>query len=327
MKKLLFFLAAFAVMLSACAPSPVAPAPTAVENQPLQVIATTSIVADVVSQVGGGRISVTTLLSIGADVHTYEPAPQDLAKVANARLVFVNGAGLEEFLQVLIENAGSADRIVEVSNGIELKDFGGHSHDHEGEEHDHDDEKHDHEGEMHTHEGGDPHTWVDPNNVKIWVENIRAALTTADPAGEQTYRANAQAYLIKLDELDGWVRQQVEQIPPENRKLVTDHLLFGYFAERYGLEQVGAIIPGYSTAAQPTAQEVAAIEDAIREFGVKAVFVSKTINPTLAQRVAEDTGIQLVGLYHGSLSAAGGEAATYLDYVRYNVTQIVNALK
>lgn len=320
MKKLLFFLAAFAVMLSACAPSPVAPAPTAVENQPLQVIATTSIVADVVSQVGGERVSVTTLLPIGADVHTYEPAPQDLAKVANARLVFVNGAGLEEFLQVLIENAGSADRVVEVSNGIELKDFGGDSHNHEGEEHDH-------EGEMHTHEGGDPHTWVDPNNVKIWVENIRAALTTADPAGEQTYRANAQAYLAKLDELDAWVRQQVEQIPPQNRKLVTDHLLFGYFAERYGLEQVGAIIPGYSTAAQPTAQEVAAIEDAIREFGVKAVFVSKTINPTLAQRVAEDTGIQLVGLYHGSLSAAGGEAATYLDYIRYNVTQMVNALK
>jgi ABC-type Zn uptake system ZnuABC Zn-binding protein ZnuA len=168
---------------------------------------------------------------------------------------------------------------------------------------------------------------VDPNNVKIWVENIRAALTAADPAGEEIYRANAQAYLAKLDELDAWVRQQVEQIPPQNRKLVTDHLLFGYFAERYGFEQIGAIIPGYSTAAQPTAQELAAIEDAIREFGVKAVFVGKTINPTLAQRVAEDTGIQLVGLYHGSLSAAGGEAATYLDYIRYNVTQMVNALK
>ena len=320
MKKLIFFLAAFAVMMSACAPSPAAPAPTSAEIQPLQVVATTSIVADVVGQVGGERVRVTTLLPIGTDVHTYEPAPQDLAKVAEARLVFVNGAGLEEFLQVLIENAGSADRVVEVSKGIELKDFGAHTHDHEGEEHSH-------EGEEHSHEGGDPHTWVDPNNVKIWVENIRVALTAADPGGEETYRANAQAYLVKLDELDAWVRQQVEQIPPQNRKLVTDHLLFGYFAERYGFEQIGAIIPGYSTAAQPTAQEVAAIEDAIREFGVKAVFVGKTINPTLAQRVAEDTGIQLVGLYHGSLSAAGGEAATYLDYIRYNVTQMVNALK
>jgi ABC-type Zn uptake system ZnuABC Zn-binding protein ZnuA len=274
----------------------------------------------VVGQVGGERGTVTTLRPSGPAVHSTEPASQELAKVAEARLVFVHGAALEEFLQVLIENAGSADRVVEVSKGIELKDFGAHTHDHEGEEHSH-------EGEEHSHEGGDPHTWVDPNNVKIWVENIRAALTAADPAGEEIYRANAQAYLAKLDELDAWVRQQVEQIPPQNRKLVTDHLLFGYFAERYGFEQIGAIIPGYSTAAQPTAQELAAIEDAIREFGVKAVFVGKTINPTLAQRVAEDTGIQLVGLYHGSLSAAGGEAATYLDYIRYNVTQMVNALK
>jgi len=320
MKKLIFFLAAFAVMLSACASSPAAPAPSRSDNQPLQVVATTSIVADVVRQVGGERVTVTTLLPIGTDVHTYEPAPQDLAKVAEARLVFVNGAGLEEFLQVLVENAGSADRVVEVSKGIELKDFGTDTHEDDGEEHDD-------EGEELSYEGGDPHTWVDPNNVKIWVENIRAALTAADPGGEETYRTNAQAYLVKLDELDAWVRQQVEQIPPQNRKLVTDHLLFGYFAERYGFEQIGAIIPGYSTAAQPTAQEVAAIEDAIRDLGVKAVFVGKTINPTLAQRVAEDTGIQLVGLYHGSLSAAGGEAATYLDYIRYNVTQMVNALK
>lgn len=320
MKKLILFLAGFALILSACAPSPAAPVPTLAENQPLQVVATTSIVADVVAQVGGQRLQLTTLLPIGADVHTYEPAPQDLTKVANARLVFVNGAGLEEFLQVLIENAGAADRIVEVSEGIELKDFGAHTDDHEGEEYED-------EGEEHSHEGGDPHTWVDPNHVKIWVENIRAALTAADPAGEEIYRANAQTYLAKLDELDAWIRQQVEQIPPENRKLVTDHQVFGYFAERYGFEQIGAIIPGYSTTAQPSAQEIAAIEDAIRALNVKAVFVGSTVNPTLAQRVAEDTGTQLIRLYTGSLSEAGGEAATYLDYIRYNVTQMVNALK
>lgn len=327
MKKLILFLAGFALILSACAPSPAAPVPTLAENQPLQVVATTSIVADVVARVGGERVQLTTLLPIGADVHTYEPAPQDLVKVANAQLVFVNGAGLEEFLQVLIENAGSADRVVEVSEGIELKDFGAHTHDHEGEEHEDEGEEHEGEGEEHSHEGGDPHTWVDPNHVKIWVENIRAALTAADPAGEEIYRANAQAYLAKLDELDAWIRQQVEQIPPENRKLVTDHQVFGYFAERYGFEQVGAIIPGYSTTAQPSAQEIAAIEDTIRALNVKAVFVGSTVNPTLAQRVAEDTGTQLIRLYTGSLSDAGGEAATYLDYIRYNVTQMVNALK
>lgn len=324
MKQILLpLLLVLTLALSACTPAATStPPPAAGQPQPFQVVATTSIVADVVKNVGGERVSVTTLLPIGSDVHTYEPTPQDLAKVADAQLVFVNGAGLEEFLNVLIENAGSADRVVEVSHGIELKDFGAHDHEHgdEGEDHAH-------EGEDHAHEGGDPHTWTDPNLVKIWVENIRAALTAADPAGEAAYRANAEAYLKQLDEIDAWIREQVAQIPLENRKLVTDHLLFGYFAERYGFEQIGAIIPGYSTAAQPTAQEIAAIEDAIREFGVKAVFVGKTVNPNLAQRVAEDTGIQLVGLYHGSLSQPGGEAATYLDYLRYNVSQMVNALK
>ncbi len=318
MKHLSFSLFLILLMaLTACTPSATPPAPAADASQPLQVLATTSIVADVVKNVGGERVIVTTLLPIGTDVHTYEPAPQDLAKIASARLVFVNGAGLEEFLNVLIENAGAADRVIEVSAGIELRDFGGHAE--EG------GENQAKAGEEHT--DGDPHTWVDPNNVKIWVENIRSALTTADPAGEAVYRANAEAYLKQLEEMDAWIRQQVAQIPPENRKLVTDHQVFGYFAERYGFEQVGAIIPGYSTAVQPTAQEVAAIEDAIRGLGVKAVFVGKTVNPSLAQRVAEDTGIRLVGLYHGSLSEAGGEAGTYLDYLRYNVTQMVNALK
>ncbi|MEW6503958.1 MAG: metal ABC transporter substrate-binding protein [Chloroflexota bacterium] len=311
------------LVLSACMPAATpAPSPAAEQPQRLQVVATTSIVADVVKNISGERVLVLTMLPIGTDVHNYEPTPQDLALVADAQLVFVNGAGLEEFVSVLIENAGSADKVVEVSHGIELKDFGAHDDDHGEESQDHTDE-----GEEDTHEGGDPHTWVDPNLVKIWVENIRTALTAADPAGEAVYRANAEAYLKQLDEIDGWIRQQVAQIPPENRKLVTDHMVFGYFAERYGFEQIGAILPGYSTAAQPSAQEVAAIEDAIRQFGVKAVFVGKTINPNLAQRVAEDTGIQLVSLYTGSLSAPDGEAGTYLDYLRYNVTQIVNALK
>ena len=318
MKHLSFSLFLILLMaLTACTPSATPPAPAADASQPLQVLATTSIVADVVKNVGGERVIVTTLLPIGTDVHTYEPAPQDLAKIASARLVFVNGAGLEEFIVVLIENASAADRVIEVSAGVELRDFGAHTEE-EGENHNETEEK---------HTDGDPHTWVDPNNVKIWVENIRSALTAADPAGESVYRTNADAYLKQLDEIDAWIREQVAQIPPENRKLVTDHQVFGYFAERYGFEQVGAIIPGYSTAAQPTAQEVAAIEDAIRGLGVKAVFVGKTVNPTLAQRVAEDTGIRLVGLYHGSLSEPGGEAGTYLDYLRYNVTQIVNALK
>ncbi len=297
-----------------------APTPSSETTLPLQVVATTSIVADVVQQIGGERVAVHVLLPLGADPHTYEPAPQDMARVSDAVLVFASGAGLEEFLEKLIANAGAEQRLVSVSDGIELKDFGVDEHaEEEGEAHVDEEEK--------EHQGGDPHTWVDPANVKVWVENVRARLSAVDPAGAELYQANAARYLAELDQLDGWIREQIAQIPPANRKIVTDHQVFGYFAERYGLEQVGTIIPGYSTAAAPSAQEIAAIEDAIRDLGVKAVFVGETIAPTLAQRVAEDTGVQLVFVYHGSLSAPDGPAATYLEYMRYNVNAMVAALK
>lgn len=310
--------ALIAILLVAGCTAPTLPS----ENTlPLQVVATTSIVADVVQQIGGERVAVHVLLPLGADPHTYEPAPQDIARVSDAVLVFASGAGLEEFLEKLIANAGAEQRLVSVSDGIELKDFGVEEHaKEEGEAHvDEENEK--------EHQSGDPHTWVDPANVKVWVENIRTRLSAVDPAGAELYQANAARYLAELDQLDGWIREQIAQIPPANRKIVTDHQVFGYFAERYGLEQVGAIIPGYSTAAAPSAQEIAAIEDAIRDLGVKAVFVGETIAPTLAQRVAEDTGVQLVFVYHGSLSAPDGPAATYLEYMRYNVNAMVAALK
>lgn len=310
--------ALIAILLVAGCTAPTLPS----ENTlPLQVVATTSIVADVVQQIGGERVAVHVLLPLGADPHTYEPAPQDIARVSDAVLVFASGAGLEEFLEKLIANAGAEQRLVSVSDGIELKDFGVEEHaEEEGEAHvDEENEK--------EHQSGDPHTWIDPANVKVWVENIRTRLSAVDPAGAELYQANAARYLAELDQLDGWIREQIAQIPPANRKIVTDHQVFGYFAERYGLEQVGAIIPGYSTAAAPSAQEIAAIEDAIRDLGVKAVFVGETIAPTLAQRVAEDTGVQLVFVYHGSLSAPDGPAATYLEYMRYNVNAMVAALK
>ena len=304
---------ALLLLVAACAPGTPQPAPEAEGG--LSVVATTSIVADVVHQVGGERVSVSVLLPLGVDPHAYEPAPQDVARLSGAQLIFANGAGLEEFLPTLLENADAADRLVEVSSGIELIDF--------AEEHGTEDAHEDEDG----HEEGDPHTWVDPNLVMVWVENIRAALSAADPANAVVYQANAAAYRAELEALDAWVREEVEQIPAQNRKIVTDHLVFGYFAARYGFEQVGAIIPGYSTLAAPSAQEIAAIEDAIRELGVRAVFVGLSVNPSIAQRVAEDTGVRLVQLYHGSLSEPGGPADSYLTFIRYNVSAIVEALK
>lgn len=289
----------------------------AAADERLQVVATTSIVADVVTQVGGEHVRVVTLLPAGTDPHTFEPRPRDAAVLADARLVFANGAGLEEFLAPLLENAGVSDRLVEVSDGIALLGWdqagGGEEEQHEGEEHD--------------HHGADPHTWMDPNLVILWTENIAAALSAADPAHAADYRANADAYIAELRALDAWIREQVASLPPERRALVSDHAVFGYFAARYGFTQVGTITGSFSTNAAPSARELAALEDDIRRFGVPAVFVGATVNPSLAERVAADTGARLVQIYHASLTGPDGPAPTYLDLMRYNVNAIVSALR
>lgn len=284
----------------------------------LQVMATTSIVANVVEQVGGDYVAVTTLLPPGTDPHTFVPRPQDAAAIADAAILFANGAGLEEFLQPLLESAGATDKLVEVSAGIELLAF--EEHEHEGEE--------EHAGEEeHEHEGGDPHTWMDPNNVILWAENIAAALSAADPQHAADYQANAAAYIAELRDLDAWIRAEVAQVPAESRLLVTDHGVFSYFADEYGFTQVGTITGSFSTNASPSAQELAALEDDIRSFGVRAVFVGETANQSLAEQVAADTGIQIVIIYHASLTDDSGPVPSYLEFMRYNVNAIVNALK
>jgi manganese/iron transport system substrate-binding protein len=276
----------------------------------LHVVATTTIVGDVVRNVGGDTIQLDVLLPPGSDPHSFDPTPQDAAKVANADLIFANGAGLEVFLTPLLKNAGSQAQVVYVSDGIKLIHFQSNL-----------------PGEEGGTGAGDPHTWFDPQNVKVWVQNIEKALSARDPGNAKLYAANAQHYQQQLDELDGWIQTQVSQIPTNQRQLVTDHEAFTYFAARYGFQQVGAIVPGYSTLAQPSAQELAALEDDIRKLGVKAVFVGETVNPNLAQRVAQDTGVKLVYLFTGALSDSSGPAGTYLDFMHYDVNQIVNGLK
>jgi ABC-type Zn uptake system ZnuABC Zn-binding protein ZnuA len=303
-------LLAVLVVLTACS-SPTQTVSTG--QQPgvdrLKVLATTTIVADVVSKVGGDLIDLNVLLPVGTDPHSFDPTPQDISKVSEADLVFVNGAGLEEFLDNLIESAGVQDKVIQVSDGIEFLEI-----EEEGDRHD------DHHDEV------NPHTWTDPTNVIIWTSNIEQALSKMDPENVDTYYANAEAYQTELETLDAWIRDQVALIPFDNRKLVTDHELFGYFADQYGFEQVGALIPGYSTLAEPTAQELAEIEDAIQELDVKAIFVGNTVNPTLAERVSQDTGIQLVFVYTGSLDDSGSDAGTYIEYMRYNTKAFVDAL-
>ena len=275
----------------------------------LQVVATTNIVADVVRQVGGDLIDVEVLLPEGTDPHSFDPTPQDIARVADADIIFANGAGLEAFIAHLLESAEATERVVEVSEGITLLS---HPTADEQEPAEH---------------AGDPHTWTDPNNVIIWVANIESALSKSDPSNQKIYEENAQSYISELEEIDLWIREEIAKIPVENRKIVTDHLLLGYYVQEYGLEQVGAIVAGYSSVAEPSAQELAEIEDAISTLGVPAIFVGNTVNANLAERIAEDTGVKIVYFYTGSLSAPDGEAGSYLDYLRYNTKAFVNALK
>jgi ABC-type Zn uptake system ZnuABC Zn-binding protein ZnuA len=277
----------------------------------LQVVATTNIVGDVVSQVGGDQIELTTLMGIGIDPHTYVPTPSHTAALHDAHVVFANGAGLEANLEEMFDSAGGDAIHVHVSHGLEHRELAAGS---EGAEH------------AHEHEDIDPHIWFDVQNVIHWTESIEFTLSALDPGRAPVYRANAQAYVQELEALDAWVVEQVATIPEANRRLVTNHPVFGYFADRYGLEQLGAVYP-LNPSAEPSAQDIAALEDTISEYGVPAVFGESTVNPKLAEQVAEDTGVRLVPLYTGSLGEPGSGADTYILLIRYDVSAIVDALQ
>ncbi|HEY75917.1 MAG TPA: zinc ABC transporter substrate-binding protein [Thermoflexia bacterium] len=295
-------------LLAACTSAPTAtaeptltPVPLA-EGERLRVVATTTVVGDVVAQVGGEAIDLTVLLQPGEDPHSYHPRPSDLTAVAEAHVLFVNGLGLEAFLDETLRNAGGDRPVVSVSEGITPR-------------------RHPRNPDQ-----PDSHVWFDVRNVMVWVDNIEAALSTLDPANADLYGANAAAYREELEALDEWIVEQVATVPEENRKLVTNHPAFGYFADRYGFEQVGTVYP-VSPSAEPSAQDIAQLEEAIRQYGVPAVFAENTVNPALAQQVAQDTGVALVPLYTGSLGGPGSGVESYIDLMRYDVEAIVSALR
>ncbi|MDX1523284.1 MAG: zinc ABC transporter substrate-binding protein, partial [Anaerolineae bacterium] len=275
------------------------------DGEKLKVLATTSIIGDLIHNVAGDRVDLTVMLPLGADPHTFSPAPQDVAAVAEAQVVVINGLGFEEFLGQVIANAGGQAVIVDSSRGVETTAPAATP------------------GHGRAETGADPHIWMSPVNVMAMVQTIEVALSTLDPANAAAYHANADAYLAQLEELDAWVAAQISTIPVENREMVTDHDSFGYYADRYGLEVVGAVIPVVSTNAEPSARDLAELQQAISKYEVRAVFVGTTVNPALARQVAADTAIQLVPLYTGSLGEAGSGAETYLDLIRYNTTAIV----
>jgi len=429
------------------------------QEERLQIVGSHSILSDVIANVAGDVADVTSMMPRGADPHSFQSTPSDLTVLADADVVFINGAFFEEGLLEAIENAGDDMNIVTASSCVEIIAFGGHddhsdeehaheegedhgdeehaheededhehgneehnemgdmsalamlceqhygemealhedSHDYGDEEHDHEegeehsdeehdheedhehsDEEHDHEEDHehsdeesdeheHNHEEGhvetlgalyaadcgeghgdhgeeegeheeddehghdhgacDPHVWMEPHNVMYWAMLIRDTLIELDPANAETYTANASSYLETVDTLvHDFVMPMVETLPEENRVLITNHDAFGYFAARYEFEIVDTIIPSFSTLVGSSTADVAETIDLIREQDVPAIFAETTVSDDLVQQIADETGVQVAVLYSGSLSEADGPASTYIDYIRYNVTTIVEAL-
>jgi zinc/manganese transport system substrate-binding protein/manganese/iron transport system substrate-binding protein len=276
----------------------------ALNDSRIEVVATTSIVGDVVNHIGGERIVLTVLMPPSVDPHSYEVTPQDAVAIEEADVVFINGLGLEKLLEPILSPARADSKVVSVSDGVPKLV-------HEDAEHGSDE---------------DPHVWFDPTRVMIWVRNIEQTLTRIDPEGSDYYVKNATAYNQQLEELDQWIADEFANVPPGKRRIVTDHDSFGYLVDRYKLELVGTVIPGYNSLAEPSARDLAKLINAIEEYSVSVVFVSDSVSPDISEQIALETGIQLVPLSTGALSASEGDAPTYLEFMRSNISKITQAL-
>jgi zinc/manganese transport system substrate-binding protein len=272
-------------------------APAMAQTEKLPVVASFSIIGDFVREVGGDRVAVTTLVGPDGDAHVYQPTPADARRIAQAKVIFVNGLGFEGWLERLIAAAKGKGTIVTLGKGVAARP-----------------------GE----EGTDPHAWQDVANAKIYVSEIRDALIAADPAGADAYRANASAYLARLDALDAEIVKALDAFPKDRRRVVSTHDAFGYFAARYGVEFIAP--QGVSTEAEPSARDIARIIDAVKQHKVGAVFLENISDPRLAKRIAAETGARVGGvLYSDALSAPGEGGANYIDMMRHNVRELTKA--
>jgi ABC-type Zn uptake system ZnuABC Zn-binding protein ZnuA len=301
-----------ALLALSCSAAAQTPAP----GEPLPVVASFSVIGDLVRDVGGDAVQVTTLIGPGVDAHTYDPAPADLVTLEEASVVFENGLGFEPWLDQFFDSAQPAAMRVVVSEGITPRQASAAEAAQDaaaGDEH----------GQY------DPHVWHNVANAIVMVENIRDALVAADPAHAATYEANAAAKIADLKELDAWVREQVATLPPERRKLVTSHDTFGYFADAYGFQILGTALGSLSTeAGDPSAQQIATLITEIDEAGVPAIFAENVSNPDLMEAIAAEAGVALAPpLYSDALGAPGTPGEHYDGMIRSNVTTIVEALK
>ena len=289
----------------------------------LRVVATTSIIGDVVIQVGGKAIDLTVLIGPGQDAHSYQPAARDLTAVANAHVIFINGWNLEEGLVDALETIGENVAIVPISANIEPLTFGEDEHDEEGKESEEEDE--------HGHSGADPHVWFNIHNVEQWVENVEHVLSELDPANADTYQANAASYATALAELEAYTTAQLNSIPEENRLLVTNHDSFSYFAEAYGFTVLGTVIPSISTVAEPSASDLVDLITEMEAHNVCTLFTETTVNDELAQTVASELNgcemVQVLKLYTEAVGSDDSDVDSYISLFRANVDALVAGLK
>jgi zinc/manganese transport system substrate-binding protein len=264
----------------------------------LNVVASFSILGDLVQNVGGDRVSVTTLVGPDGDVHVYTPAPTDARKIADAKLLVINGLGLEGWLPRLLQASGGKAPIITASRGIAPLQVGSVA---------------------------DPHAWQSVANVRVYVTNIRDALVSAHPADAGVFSANAQGYSAKLDALDREVREAVARIPPARRKVISTHDAFAYFAAAYGVEFIAPL--GVSTESEPSARDIAAIITQIRTEKIPAVFLENISDVRLIQRISAETDAKVGGtLFSDSLTGEKGDAPTYIELVRHNIKALTGAL-
>ena len=296
-------------------------------DRPLRAVATFSILGDMVSRIGGEHVAVTTLVGPNGDAHVYRPTPAAARAVSEAQILVVNGLNFEGWLDRLIQASDFAGiRAVATARiepmAVEDGDDHGHDRDHqEGESAEGHGDGHD----DHHHGAFDPHAWQSLRHAVVYVDNITAALATADPDNAGTFYRNRAAYVAEIEALDAEIRAMFADLPAGSRTIVTSHDAFQYFGRDYGLTFIAP--QGLSTASEASARDVARLIQFIRDQGIRAVFAENVADPRLLERIADETGATIGGtLYPGALSGPDGPAPTYLDMMRHNATTLAQAL-
>lgn len=291
----------------------------------LRVVASFSILADMVSEIGGDRITLATIVGPDSDAHTFEPAPRDAKALATAQVLVVNGQDFEGWLPRLLKAANFKGIEIVASQGVQGHALDHHDHDSDN-DHDHDNTHDDHDHAAHSHGDIDPHMWQSLENGMVYARNIAAGLAAADPENAVYYAERAQDYITRMQELDTSIKTALVDVPVAHRKVITAHDAFGYFGRAYGIQFISA--SGVANQAQPSAKSVATIINLVKQEKIAAVFVENVSNDKLVKQIAQETDAVVGGtLYSDALAQSGQPAGTYLGMMRWNADQLINALK